>query len=190
MRLDMLPVSVAKDLCDRLVGDSEPPRQRRNCPSLLSQAANLVHLVRRQFRGPVALSHWAIRSSLGQAVKRIVPLGSCEEVIRAKAAGIVALMQNVLSFWYRSILQTKRKPVGGFEFAVMPNSPIPCSLCRSWPLYAGIARGSLLKHVEKQAVAGKLVAHRCALLWRWCMAFAVFTHRGGFFYFNAAGVAQ
>lgn len=83
--LDMRPSPAAYDAANRLVADTELCRQDATGNAILTQPAELPHLIR---------SHLRLLTTLAAAIVNVVLLGSHEQVIRSDAERRVAVVQN------------------------------------------------------------------------------------------------
>jgi hypothetical protein len=116
----------------------------------------------------------------GYAVKSIILRSAKEKMRWTKARFVIAAMANKYTFRYFPHKELIRKAVGSEFLAVVFNLPIPIRKANPRPFNASIIVRSISDHLLEKIVAGNLVLHLSALLWRRCMAFAALIRCGAF----------
>ncbi len=120
--------------------------------------------------------------SFGRAIAHVIGLVALEQVIRAKARSVIAVVKYEHSNNGHSRGQYVGLAVNKLFFVLVPGleKPISVGIFPARPLHAGIIGWNILKQPLQQFNVGSIVVHLRALLGSWCAALGTFARPGAF----------
>ncbi len=154
--------------------DSEDRGQLTTFPALGRQAANLTHLILRQFCLPVILATLRRLSAFGDAILNILFARAGKHMIRTKTRRIVAAVAKVETLGNGTDHQFISGSVDENVSLADSQAPISETDFGAWPFEASIAFGKILKHGFHQRITAILSWHCRDLLNPACKAAAAF----------------